>query len=198
MKTYIHFLLDRSGSMWECLNETISEFNTFINSQKNNGECYFSLYQFDNEYDIIYKDIHIDNIPCLNIEQYIPRGNTALLDAIGLTIDNINNKIENTIIVILTDGYENCSKLFTKDEVFNKITKKQEDGYKFIFLAANQDAIQSACDLGINKDSALTYSQKPNNIKECFRALSNQISKVRHDNDGHIIFSKEERINSLG
>ena len=141
MKTDIHFVLDRSGSMWDILNDTIGGFNQFVSSQQDdpNGECYLNLYQFDHEYQIVYQNKNIKEVELLNKETFQPRGNTALLDAIGRTISSIpnkkleNNNIENNnnendnnkdkiIFVILTDGEENSSKEFS----YNTISKMIE------------------------------------------------------------------------
>ena len=134
INTYIHFILDRSGSMYEIIHDTIGGFNSFIKQQKdnmnkdyeildNNGNSikqktniYFSLYQFDHVYRICYKNKIISDVEDLNYDTFIPRGQTALFDAIGITVSKIKkiNEDDNIIVVILTDGEENCSKKYTR------------------------------------------------------------------------------------
>ena len=206
MNTYIHFVLDRSGSMWETLTDTIGGFNSFINSQKNdkNGECYMSLYQFDHEYEIVYENKNINDVEILTEKTFIPRGQTALLDAIGRTIicidrclsNSENSENSNIIVVILTDGYENSSKEFTHSKITKMIDDKNSNGWKFVFLGADQDAIKIAATLGINENSAMTYAQTPQNVRACFSGLSSAVMRARSGESSNICFTQEERINS--
>ena len=199
--TRIFFILDRSGSMWETLNDTIGGFNTFVSSQQkdNNGKCFLSLYQFDHEYNIVYENKLIDDVEFLTDKTFVPRGQTSLLDAIGRTINSISasdNNSSNNIIVILTDGYENSSKEFDNTEISNMIKLKENDGWKFVFLAANQDAVLTASNLGIKRNSAMTYSQTPENVRSCFNGLSEAISRTRTGEDDDVTFTNAERYNS--
>ena len=197
--TQIHFILDRSGSMYEILNDTIGGFNSFIQSQKNdqNGECFMNLYQFDHEYTVSYQNKSIKEVEMLNEDTFIPRGRTALLDAIGRTINCVSiDKEINNIVVILTDGQENSSREFTYKQITKMIKKKENIGWKFVFLGANQDAIETAAGLGINQNSAMTYSQTPHNVNACFRGLSDAISRTRSGEDEEITFTENERENS--
>jgi len=220
MKTDIHFVLDRSGSMWDILNDTIGGFNQFVSSQQDdpNGECYLNLYQFDHEYQIVYQNKNIKEVELLNKETFQPRGNTALLDAIGRTISSIpykkleNNNIENNnnendndkgkdkdkiIFVILTDGEENSSKEFSYNTISKMIEEREKDGWEFVFLGANQDAIKTAGGLGIKQNSAMTYAQTPQNVRACFNSLSSAISRTRSCEYTKINFSDLERMESL-
>jgi uncharacterized protein YegL len=199
MTTHIHFILDRSGSMWEINDDTIGGFNSFIEEQKknNDNECYMSLYQFDHEYQIIYKNKKISDIENLNNDTFIPRGQTALFDAIGRTVNNIINE-ENVknIVVILTDGFENASNEFTHNNINTLIKNKEKENIEFVFLGANQDALKTASNLGINTNSAMTYAQTPENVRACFSGLSSAISRTRSGSTEQISFTKVERNNS--
>ena len=210
MDINIHFILDRSGSMWETLNDTIGGFNSFINSQKkqiDSGEqkCLMSLYQFDHEYDILYKNKDIEEVDELNKNTFVPRGQTALIDAIGRTISEISVEINNEksnerenkiIVVILTDGMENCSIEFKHRKVMDLIKKKEKQGWQFVFLAANQDAIETAGNLGINRKSAMTYSQTPQNVRACFNGLSEAVWRSRTGDTNGVEFTPQERQSS--
>lgn len=216
INTYIHFILDRSGSMYEIINDTIGGFNSFLKQQKdninkdyelidNNGNnikqktnIYFSLYQFDHEYIISYENKNITEVEELNKSSFIPRGQTALLDAIGITINNIkiNNINDNIIVVILTDGDENCSKEYTHKQINNLITKKRKENIEFVFLGANQDAIKSAQNIGISANSAMTYSTNKKSVKACFNGLSAAIERTYsspYKSDRCINFTDKER-----
>lgn len=183
MTTQIHFILDRSGSMSDGLEDYIGGFNTFVNTQKNQKDdnATMSLYQFDHEYQIIYANLQMKDVKELNKETFVPRGRTALFDAIGETMESIAPE-ENTsiIIVVLTDGMENGSSEFTGKRISKMIEKKKELGWEFIYLGANQDAILEGGKIGINHQSSLTFQQDKEGIQECFRSLSNAVSAYRN------------------
>lgn len=200
--SHIHFLLDRSGSMWDCLDDTIGGFNSFVKSQQEDtsGHCFMSFYQFDHEYQIVYLNKPIREVEYLTSQTFEPRGQTALIDAIGQTISSVNarsvdNDNSTTIIVILTDGQENASKEFQHSKIKDMITEKEQHGWKFVFLGANQDAISTACNLGIRREGALTYAQTPNGVRGTFQSLSSAVTRARH---GHqqVSFTDQERIDS--
>ena len=186
MTTNIHFILDRSGSMDSFIQDTIGGFNSFIRSQKeiNTDKCIFSLYQFDHDYQVIYTDKDIKEVEDLNEHTFVPRGTTALYDAIGRTINNVSqNKYNNDdkiIIVILTDGIENSSVEYSNKSI-SKLIKKYDtnNNWSFVFLAANQDAIISAGKLGIRGKSSMTFSQNSEKIHQCYSNLSSAVKRVR-------------------
>ena len=194
--TSIHIILDRSGSMWECMDDTIGGFNTFISDQRvdKSNECRISLYQFDHEYMEVYRDRKIEEVSNLSREDYCPRGQTALLDAIGRTIGGIKEEGK-VVVVIITDGQDNMSKEFELGSIKKMIEKKKEDGWNFVFLGANQDAIVAGGNLGIGRDSSMTFSQTPQNVNSCFRNLSAAISRNRSGED--IVFTPKEREESI-
>ena len=97
-------------------------------------------------------------------ETFVPRGQTALLDAIGKAVNSvpsIDSQTNNIIIVIHTDGHENSSKEYTWETISEIISKKKDENWEFIFLGANQDAIETAAKINIDRGSALTYSNTP-------------------------------------
>ena len=117
--TVIAFVLDRSGSMSSIKQNTIEGFNKFLSEQKVGPDrCLFTLVQFDHEYTVVHDLQPIQNVPLLTDETFIPRGHTALYDAIGETIDSLGKKLAampeatrpaRVIFVTLTDGHENAS-----------------------------------------------------------------------------------------
>ena len=201
--THIHFLLDRSGSMYDCLNDTIGGFNSFVKSQQEDtcsGHCFMSFYQFDHEYQIVYLNKPIQQVEFLNKLTFQPRGQTALIDAIGQTICSVNassSEYDNTniIVVILTDGQENASTEFQHSKIKDMITEKEHRGWKFIFLGANQDAINTASNFGIQRQSALTYAQTPNGVRNTFQSLSSAVTRARNGSQP-IAFTDQERFDS--
>ena len=162
--TDITIVLDRSGSMSECKSTTIEGFNTFARTQKEVvGEAVLTLVQFDDQYQVDYEGRSLHNTNYLNDETYVPRGLTALLDAIGKTIRMTENRVNRTnpnkiIFVIQTDGLENASKEYTKSQINEMISHlKNSHNWQFVFLGANQDAIKTADSYGIAKTHAYTY-----------------------------------------
>jgi hypothetical protein len=94
-------------------------------------------------------------------------------------------------IVILTDGFENTSKKYTKLHINDLITEKKNLGWNFVFLAANQDAIQSAGELGIPEGSALTYDN--GSVSSAFRSASHAIERMRTGETPKVEFTQQER-----
>jgi len=201
-KIHITYVLDMSGSMWQTLDGTIEGFNSFIKQQKEdpNGECFLTLILFDDEYQVVYKDKKIQDVENLTSETFVPRGQTALLDAIGKTINSvphIDSQTNNIIIVIHTDGHENSSKEYTWETISEIISKKKDENWEFIFLGANQDAIETAAKINIDRGSALTYSNTPQHSSNSMHSVSNSISRRRSGQDRRINFSPMERTSSI-
>lgn len=189
MKSDITVLLDRSGSMASIKDDTIGGFNTFLDEQKAlPGEATISLVQFDTQgYDRVIDAKPIAQAEPLSDKTFVPRGGTPLLDAMGRVIAETGARLkamanaerpENVIMVIITDGQENASKEFTREAVLKSVTH-QQDVYKwnFIYLGANQDAIQSARDMGIPMAAAANYTA--NNTSDAYSAASSMTSQGR-------------------
>jgi uncharacterized protein YegL len=192
---FIHFLLDRSGSMGSCLKDTIGGFNAFVREQAPTSTL--SLYLFNNTFEIVYENKKIKDVEKLDFR---PRGGTALLDAIAQTIEQVekNNTQRwadlddvGNVIVILTDGEENSSTKYTKGEINDMIATKKAQGWKFVFLGANQDAIKNAVDMGIGRDAAMDFDTA--NVGEVMRSASSALSRCVTGETQDIVFTNEER-----
>lgn len=184
----IIILLDRSGSMQSIKEETINGFNNFLmEQQKLKTKTFLTLAQFDDKYQIDYEAVDLSKVEKLNEGTYLPRGLTALLDAIGKTIKltkkryklvekaNIPEKI---IFVIITDGQENNSTKYTREKIFMKIRKEEnKSGWEFVFLGANQDAIKEASNYGIKAKRAMTFAADALGTEDIFFALSSNIGE---------------------
>jgi uncharacterized protein YegL len=202
--TDITIILDRSGSMDIIKSATIEGFNSFLKDQKaDEHKSIVSLVQFDDCYDILYEGKSIDRVNYLNHQTFEPRGCTALLDAIGKTIQNTKKRLKNTskkkkptnvLIAIITDGEENASTHFTRKEIFKIILKREEkNGWKFVFIAANQDAILEAKKIGIHRNSALSFSADEIGMKDVMYSLSKNISNMKIAEDHLFKFTDEDR-----
>tara|TARA_R110000803_G_scaffold40054_4_gene86224 strand:- start:200 stop:814 length:615 start_codon:yes stop_codon:yes gene_type:complete len=194
----IHFLLDRSGSMETCIADTIGGFNAFVREQAPTSTM--SLYLFNNYFEIVYENKKLKDIEKLTISTFRPRGGTALLDAIARTIEQVeqNNAQRwadfdevGNVIVILTDGDENSSTKYNKKEINDVISNKKAQGWKFVFLAANQDAIKSATDIGIGREAAIDFDTV--NMCEVMRSASSALSRCVTGETQDIVFTNDER-----
>jgi uncharacterized protein YegL len=202
--TDISVVLDRSGSMESVRSDTIGGFNAFLADQRiAGGEATVTLVQFDNIYEVVYSAIPLTDAKPLDNSTFVPRGSTALLDAIGRTVHGTGKRLEamaedqrpeKVVFVILTDGLENASQEFTAQKV-NDIISHQRDVYKweFVFLGANQDAITTAANLGIGAANALTYAANSAGVKHAFRSLSKNLAGYREGTSAKVDFSDEDR-----
>lgn len=201
--TLITMILDRSGSMGDVRESTIDGFNEFLKGQKTlPGEAKLSLIQFDHEYEVNYLARDIKYVSRLNLDTYEPRGSTALLDAIGRTIEETGKALaamdeekrpSKVIVVITTDGHENASQTFTRPKVMEMI-KEQKDKYQweFIYLGANQDAIQAGASLGIGMQNAMNYQSTEKGATIMYASLSASIGRAR--GGGTLDFLEDERL----
>jgi hypothetical protein len=183
--THIYFLLDRSGSMQSIRAATIDGFNAFIAEQRNApGRCRVTLAQFDNQYEEVYTDLPIAEIGGLVLE---PRGSTALLDSIGRLVTTAGARLASlpeerrpgTVIVgIMTDGHENASHEYRYADVKALIERQTEEfSWQFLYMGADQDAIEVGARLGVDADHALTYSRA--NVGEAMMAASDNVREYR-------------------
>ena len=206
--TQIIVVLDRSGSMHKIKDDTIGGFNQFLKEQKKQkGKAKMTLILFDDRYEPAFHGIDIQDVKELNENTFVPRGMTALLDAIGKTINSTYSSIksskkkdrpEQVVFVVITDGRENDSKEFTRETIFNMITEmKEKDKWEFMFLGANQDAIKEGGQYGFAADSSLNYSATPKGVSTSYMAMSDKI--VVYRSTGKLdAFTDDERKKSKG
>lgn len=190
--TEMAFILDMSGSMSGLADDTIGGYNSLIEKQKEeDGEAYVSTVLFDDRYIMLHDHINIQDIKPLTNEDYRPMGMTALLDAIGKTVNSIGVRLNDTpeeerpekvIVVITTDGQENSSREFTKAKIKEMIEHQQSKyNWVFMFLGANMDAVSEAGSLGINTNFARTYTANEKGTEIVYGVLSNTMSTIRDE-----------------
>ena len=187
--TEMVFIIDRSGSMEGLESDTIGGFNSMIEKQKRtDGEAYVSTVLFSNESEVIHDRIALENVPKMTKDDYTVGGCTALIDAIGGAVKHISNihkyvreedVPEHTIFVITTDGLENASRKYSSREVKKMIESKKEEGWEFIFIGANIDAVETAKSFGISEDRAVNYNADEMGTQVLFRNISNAVAGVR-------------------
>lgn len=179
--TEIIFLIDKSGSMARLTKDTIEGFNGFVESQKDDTKTTLTTVLFDTSWKNLHDGIDIYEVEPMTNKDYLAGGGTALLDAIGDTINCVQdrhdelgeNKPDNVLFVITTDGEENSSHKFTKPQI-EKMIKHQTNGHgwKFMFLGANMDAVKEAEGLGISKNYTANYDWSGMGTDALYRSVS--------------------------
>ena len=187
--TELVFILDRSGSMAGLESDTIGGFNAMIEKQKKTaGACWVSTVLFSDRSQVIHDRLPLEKVPPMTDKEYFVGGCTALLDAIGDAVKHISNIHkyareedipEHTLFVITTDGMENASHRYGSDEVKKLIEAKKEQGWEFLFLGANIDAVETAKKFGIREDRAVNYHSDAAGTALNYEVLSEAVSCVR-------------------
>ena len=191
-KTEIVFILDRSGSMGGLEGDTIGGYNSFLEKQqKQKDEARITTVLFDDKFELLHDRIDIQGVNPITKKDYYVRGCTALLDAIGKSINKIetaqkNSKPEyradNVIFVITTDGMENASSEYNYDKIKSMVErKKSKHGWEFIFLGANIDAIETAGRFGIAPGRAQNFHADGEGLYACFSAVGEAVGSFRED-----------------
>ena len=188
--TEIVFILDRSGSMGHLVTDTIGGFNAFVEDQKKeDGEAVLITILFDDQYEILHNGVDVKTVSPLTTKEYFARGMTALLDAIGKTINTVgerlnkmeeDNKPSKVIFVITTDGQENSSREFTQPQIKEMIEKQTNTyNWQFMFLGANIDAVSTAQNFGISGQFASNWTASSVGTDSLYRNLSKSVTGYR-------------------
>lgn len=187
--TELVFILDRSGSMAGLEQDTIGGFNSMLEKQKKEtGECFVTTVLFDHEIMTLHDRLRLAEVPALTDSDYAVRGCTALIDAIGMTVKHIEDVHRyqrpedvpaHTLFVITTDGLENASKEYSADKVRKMIEQKKKDGWEFLFIGANIDAVGTAKGFGIDADRAVNYHADHKGTAVLYNCVSKAVSGVR-------------------
>ena len=191
-KTELVFILDRSGSMTGLESDTIGGFNSMIEKQKREpGEVKVSTILFDHEMLLIHDRMDLHTMKPLTERDYVVRGTTALLDAIGCAIDRTirmrrhtlpQYRADKVLFVIITDGYENASRRYTYEKVKSMIElEKERYGWEFIFLGANIDAAATARRFGIAEERAVNYHADNIGTRATYDAVGCAVSEMRQN-----------------
>lgn len=148
----VSFILDETGSMQSCKEATISGFNEYIGSLKRRrGTIRMTLTKFDStKVEIVHRDVPIADVESLNADTYCPGAATPLYDAIAKTIREVPEDRANVLCIILTDGEENASREHKKEDIQKMIQEKEDQGWTFVYLGANQDAWSNAQAIGMS------------------------------------------------
>lgn len=179
-KVDIIFLLDKSGSMYGSENDTIGGFNSFIDNQiKDESDARVTTILFNHGYTVLYKRKDILEVDKLTKNEYSVGGTTALLDAIGKTYSTLDKEIDNKVLfVITTDGYENSSIEYSRDQIKNMINNHN---WEVIYLGADIDSYKEAGHLGIRREDTSNYEKTAEGIDKMFVSLSKRTNMLRYN-----------------
>lgn len=189
-RTELVFILDRSGSMAGLEADTIGGYNAMLAKQKKEaGEAVVTTVLFDNEYELLHDRIDLRGVEPMTDRQYFVRGTTALLDAVGKTIQKTANAQKHTapalradkvLFVITTDGHENASQEYSFRQIKAMVEREQrESGWEFLFLGANIDAISTAGRFGIGADRAVNYHADSEGTLLNYAVVGETVSRIR-------------------
>ena len=188
--TELVFILDRSGSMGGLESDTIGGFNSMLTKQQaQDGECRITTVLFDGEYEVLHDRLDLRAVSPITDKEYFVRGNTALLDAVGKTINKTANaqkqskpeyRADKILFVITTDGMENASREFSYGQIKSLIEKqKNKYNWEFIFFGANIDAVEVANRFGIAKNRAQNFHNDKEGIELNYTVMSKTIMDYR-------------------
>lgn len=188
--THVVFILDKSGSMASTRDDVIGGFNSLMADQRKvDGKLTVTMCQFDTSYSLCFNMVGSKEVQDLNHDTYRPGGGTALLDAVGRTINEVGDKLRalpgalrpgKVLVVVMTDGQENSSREFTRGQIREMITR-QENEYKwnFIYVGANVDGFAEASAIGIRTSNALNYTGDSRGTRRGYEVLSRGLKSAR-------------------
>lgn len=191
--TSINVIIDASGSMRDLGTDTIGGFNGFLADQKNvPGDVVFTLCTFNTSYRLVHDFIKLTDVPNLSPLTYAPQGGTALLDAMGTTMNSVGFKLaamkeedrpSKVIFLVITDGFENSSHSFSKAFIRDMV-RHQKDKYswEFVFMGANIDAITEGASLGISVHNTMNYVPSSVGTAKLYRSVSESMTNYRGQN----------------
>lgn len=207
--TAINVIIDASGSMQHLTHDTIGSFNSFLQEQKVvPGEAVFTLCTFNTRYHLVHDFVKLASVPALDDKAYSPSGGTALLDAMGTTIDSVGAKLaampdherpSKVIFLIITDGHENSSHTYSAEQIKEKV-QHQKDVYswEFVFMGANIDAIAAGAGLGIDVRNTLNYAATSAGTADLYRSVSSNMTSYRASNSSRSDFFNQARPQIVG
>ena len=198
-KTEIVVVMDRSGSMVSIKADMVGGFKSFLDEQKKvDAPCVVSLYQFDSEFETVYEAVKLSKVDKLEL---IPRGGTALLDAVGRSVAlvqerhkkmAVSDRPEKVVFIVITDGQENSSREWTREKIATVVKEVQEDscnscghekeGWQFLFLGANLDSFAEASTWGLNAASVANFNATSAGTRSAYGAVSKTLSSYRSGN----------------
>ena len=196
--TLLVLVVDRSGSMERIREDMEGGIATLLSEQAAEaGTCLVTLAQFDDDYELV-----ADAVPVAELAPYrlVPRGSTALLDAMGRTITTVREGVErlavgerprHIVVAVITDGLENASREWTHPQVMDCVKARIAEGWHFTFLGASQDSIAEGGRLGVASESRLKYAAA--RARVATEVMSASVGRMRRGETESLEFTEEER-----
>lgn len=162
----VSIIQDRSYSMKNRRRAVVSGYNEYIGDLKDNPpegvkDVFMTLTQFNVVADVVFRNRKLRRVNKLTEESYVPSGGTALYDAIGKTIKTLEEEAGDTdkvLVLIMTDGEENSSTRYTKEQITEMIEEKQEEGnWTFVYIGADLDAMADGGAIGIRRGNTFSF-----------------------------------------
>ena len=188
-------VLDRSGSMRGKEADTVGGINAMIDELKSSkldtDTINVSIKLFDNEQIMKSRSVNITEFAEFPVSEFVPRGSTALLDAIGDTLTFFMEKklrtptaYDTCLVYVATDGFENSSTRYTQSIIKDMISNAEQTyNIKVLYLGANQDAILEAEHIGISQNNAINYSESQENVEAVYRGAAAVARRYRSGGD---------------
>lgn len=187
----VAIVLDRSGSMEECRDETISGFNEYVaeirrTARQEGLNARVSLVTFNDEVTPVYWFAPVDRLQPIDHTSYVPGGTTAMLDAVGTTIARLigqeSDAEGHVLVCIISDGLENASREYTASAIAKRVRDLQATGrWTFTYLGSNQDLAKASANLGVPETNMAAYSSTPAGTRQAWEAHRQRSSVRLHE-----------------
>ena len=203
--TLLTLVVDRSASMGVIREEMERGIKALVDEQSRGDDaCFVTLTQFDDEFEVV-----ADGVPAAKMPPYRlhPRGNTALLDAIGSSIAMVHLRIQDmnpedrpvtVIVAVITDGNENASRSWSRHQVIRDIGARTAEGWQFTFLGADENALDQGLSLGFDARSLLTWQRSEKGTAGAMKSLSDSSRRLRSGLSDRIDYTEAERLAAAG
>lgn len=179
-------LADVSGSMSSIADDVVGGWNALLEQQRAEGtdvRVTFVKFDSENPSDIVHLQVPISEVLPLSPADYVPRGGTPLLDALGRLIAIVQQRVAtdggSVVFVVITDGQENASGEFTLAQIRELIAAREADGWQFVFLSADMDAFHEAGDIGFSRGSSKVFHKTKAGTRSAFSQLSTEMTEFR-------------------
>ena len=192
LHTEFLYILDASGSMYGLTDDVIGGFNSFLKEQGTLGDnAYLTTVLFNNIVNTIYQSKDIHSIKLLDRMTYRASGSTSLFDAIGSSVLSLSERVKTNkvMVIIMTDGYENSSRLFSRSKIKRIIEMKTNEGWEFIFAGSNIDVDKVSESIGIRKNRRMVYESDSEGTRKIYKRVSGITARYR--TTGNVNIDKE-------
>jgi uncharacterized protein YegL len=182
--------------------DVVGGFNTFLASQQSaQGTAELTLVQFDTQIETVMDGVDIQEVKPFRNGDFVPRGSTALYDAMGSSMDKLGFRLaarqekfrpENVVVAVMTDGEENASRRFTFGQIQERIEHQRSFyNWEFVFLASELRTLDISRQLGVAEDKSMRWDKSSHGVSTAFSSMSAQILDVRMGKEKNLDFLKE-------